>query len=323
MDNLLISVIVAAYNIAPWLPRCLDSILAQQYRNLEIIVIDDGSTDETSEIIDEYARKDQRIVPIHQKNAGLVAVREKGIELATGRYVAFVDGDDMISSDMYQRLMQNALKYDADISHCGVNFCWPDGKVEAHYASGKVVLQDNFNGQKDLLEGTMIEPGLWNKLYKAELMKDSCLDKSIQNNEDLLRNFVLFQRAKKSVFEDFCGYQYMQRQGSMSKDDTRVVQATKQIIRARRLIADHAAPDVYPYAMQTWMSAMVNAVNVLAYSKNPEQKAFCEECRAALRKEKSNIHYLIKRQRLATYLMIYVPMLHKLVYNAYKKKNGR
>ena len=176
MDKL-ITVIVPAYNIDEWLPRCLDSIIKQKYSNLEIIVIDDGSIDQTGYIADKYAEKDKRIRVIHQENAGLVEVREKGIGLASGDYIAFVDGDDMITEDMYQRLLYNALKYNADISHCGVKFCWPDGKVESHYGTGQIIVQDNFTGQKDLLEGIRIEPGLWNKLYKTDLLKDSCLDK--------------------------------------------------------------------------------------------------------------------------------------------------
>ena len=98
--NNLISVIVPAYNIASWLSRCLDSILAQTHKNLEIIVIDDGSTDGTSQIIDEYVKKDSRIVAIHQKNTGLVAVRNIGIEIAQGDWIGFVDGDDAIDPDM-------------------------------------------------------------------------------------------------------------------------------------------------------------------------------------------------------------------------------
>ena len=90
-----ISVLVPAYNVALWLPSCLDSILAQTYQNLEIIVVNDGSTDNTGTILDSYAKKNGRIVAIHQKNAGLVAARETGIAHATGDYVTFVDGFPM------------------------------------------------------------------------------------------------------------------------------------------------------------------------------------------------------------------------------------
>lgn len=317
--NNLISIIVPAYNIAPWLSRCLDSILAQTYKNLEIIVIDDGSTDETSQIIDEYVKKDSRIVAIHQKNAGLVAVRNRGIEIAEGDWIGFVDGDDAIDPDMYARLLSNALKYDADISHCGVRFCFPDGHEELHYGTGEVILQNNFDGVKDLLEGTLIEPGVWNKLYRASLMADSCLDETILNNEDLLRNFVLFERAKQSVFEDFCGYQYYQREGSMSKDKSKALRIERHVTRARRLIVEHSTDDTYPYAMQTWLSSIVNAINTLTYSNEPEIKQYCQECREVLRKERSHLHYLIKRQQLAARLILLSPALHRMVYRIYSR----
>lgn len=318
-NNILISVIVPAYNIAPWLPRCLDSILKQSYRNLEIIIIDDGSTDETPHIVDNYAKKDSRIVVIHQKNGGLVCAREKGISVARGEYVGFVDGDDAIEPDMYERLLRNALQYDADISHCGVSFCFSDGRREEHYGTGKIVKQDNFTGMKDLLEGIIIEPGLCNKLYKASILPNSCLDASVLNNEDLLRNFTLFQRANKSVFEDFCGYRYMQREGSMSKDKSKFIQSSKHILKARRIIVDHSDSDIYPYAMRLWLSTFINIIQETTYSSDIMLKEFRNECKKSLRNERKNIRYLIWRQQVAAYLLLYFPKLHKFVYSIYKR----
>lgn len=316
----LISVIVPAYNVAPWLPRCIESILAQTYKNLQIILIDDGATDETPRIIDHYAKLDSRIIAIHQENAGLVAVRDRGIELATGEYITFVDGDDAIDPDMYEKLLSNAEKYHADISHCGVRFCFPDGHVESHYGTGKIVIQNNFEGVRDLLEGIFIEPGLWNKLYKASLLTNSCLDNTILNNEDLLRNFVTFSRAKKSVYEDFCGYQYFQREGSMSKDKSKVIRSECHISHARRLIVEHSSAEIYPYAMRTWLASVVNSINRLTYSNNPECKQYCRECRNILKRERKHLHYLIKRQQLAARLILISPALHRIVYRVYRKK---
>lgn len=320
MDNL-ISVIVPAYNAAPWLSDCLDSILIQTYKNLEVIVIDDGAKDETPQIIDEYAKRDARVVAIHQKNAGLVAVRNKGIEVASGDFITFVDADDTITPDMYDRLLKNALKYNADISHCGVCFCFPDGHEELHYGTGKVKVQSNFEGLKDLLEGTFVEPGLWNKLYRAPLLKESCLDETVLNNEDLLRNFVLFERSTRSIYEDFCGYHYFQREGSMSKDKSKMIRMEQHVTRARRLIVEHSSEDIYPYAMRSWLGSIVNSVNTLTYNNEPESKKYCQECREILRKEKGHLHYLIRRQQLAAKLILLSPILHRLVYRIYK--NGR
>lgn len=315
--DILISVIVPVYNLEKELPRCLDSILAQTHQNLQILVIDDGSTDRSPAIIDSYAQKDPRVTPIHQPNGGLVAARERGISLARGQYVGFVDGDDTIEADMYRHLLKNAVTYDADISHCGVAFCWPDGRIDHHYATGVLMVQDHIQGQQDLLEGTRVEPSLCSKLYRAELLPDSCLDPAVLNNEDLLRNFILFQRAKRSVFEDFSGYQYIQRPGSMSKDHSRRVRIARDVFRARELIVTHAEPEVYPLAMRSWLSCVVNSVNQMPDPQDPELRAYRRSCRAFLRAHRQDLHYLIPRQRLAARLIIHAPWLHRLLYQIY------
>ena len=137
-NNILISIIVPAYNVEQWIERCLDSIRNQTYRNLEIIVIDDGSTDKTPEILESYSQKEERIIVVHQENSGLAIVREKGIAMAKGDYVGFVDGDDVIESNMYERLLNNAIKYHADISHCGIKYCFYDGRVKMHWGTGDI-----------------------------------------------------------------------------------------------------------------------------------------------------------------------------------------
>ena len=107
------------YNIREYLPRCIESILAQTYKNLEIILISDGSTDGTDEIIREYAKKDSRIIPIFKENSGVSDTRNRGLDIATGDYIGFVDGDDYIEPEMYETLLKNAIENNADISHCG------------------------------------------------------------------------------------------------------------------------------------------------------------------------------------------------------------
>ena len=312
-----ISVIVPCYNIAEYIPRCLDSIINQTYHNLEIIVIDDGSTDETGTIIDNYTSQDSRILVIHQDNAGLVAVREKGIELATGDYIGFVDGDDTIEPDMYERLLNNALKYNADISHCGVSFIWPDGHIDAHYGTGKIIEQDTISGVRDLLLGESIEPSLCNKIYARSVIRESCLDVTVLNNEDLLRNFMLFSRAKKSIYEDFCGYRYYQRAGSMSKDDSKIIRSFYHIERARRLIVENSGEEIHPYSIRLWLSVFVNFINQNYSSSDSDIKKLCLECKRVLKNERTNLHYLIHRQQIAAYLILYAPWLHHFIYKIY------
>lgn len=211
----LISVIIPAYNIENYIERCLKSVCEQTYTNLEIIVIDDGSKDRTREIIDKIAQEDSRIIPIHKENAGVSAARNTGLDKATGDYIGFVDGDDVIEKDMYEFLLENAVKYDADISHCGYQMVFPS-RIDYYYNTGEVRIQDNYQGVFDLVKADKIEPGIWNKLYRRELLCNIYLDESIRINEDFLFNYYVFRRSNKAVYEDSVKYSYMIRANSAS-----------------------------------------------------------------------------------------------------------
>lgn len=116
-----ISVIVPVYKVEKFLDRCINSIIQQTFTNLEIILVDDGSPDRSGEICDEWKMKDKRIRVIHKENGGLSDARNKGLDVATGDYVAFIDSDDWIDPDMFQLLYDATQKYQADIAECS----WP------------------------------------------------------------------------------------------------------------------------------------------------------------------------------------------------------
>ena len=118
MEKELISVIIPCYNVEKYIDRCMESVLNQTYRNLEIILVDDGSTDGTGEIIKKYAEHDHRIKILHQKNKGAGAARNAGMEIASGSYIGFVDSDDWIAEDMYEYLIGIIKEEDADIAAC-------------------------------------------------------------------------------------------------------------------------------------------------------------------------------------------------------------
>lgn len=214
----LLSIVIPAYNIEQYIARCLDSLIQQTYNNLEIIVVDDGSKDNTPAILDEYALKDKRIKVIHKVNEGVSIARLTGMKQCHGDYIGFVDGDDAVDSDMFELLMNNALKHNADISHCGYVMDFPDGHSDKYYGTGKVLLQYHNAGLNDLLSGQFIEPGLWNKIYKKELirklMESDLMDNSIRNLEDLLMNYILFKESNIAVYEDVCKYHYILRKNS-------------------------------------------------------------------------------------------------------------
>ena len=135
-SEILISVIVTAYNIENYLPRCLDSLLRQSYKSLEIIVVDDGSTDDTPGICDRYAGKHENITAVHRENGGPSAARNAGLKIAKGTYIGYVDGDDWVEPDMYRDMLKACLDKNAEIAICtyrqvgeGAEEIHPTGKV--------------------------------------------------------------------------------------------------------------------------------------------------------------------------------------------------
>lgn len=210
-----ISVIIPAYNIQEYLGPTLDSVLAQTYENLEIIIVNDGSKDDTGVVADTWATKDSRIRVIHKENGGVTSARLRGVAESTGEFIGFVDGDDFIEPHMYARLKENMQAHNSDISHCGYQMVFPS-RVDYYYNTGKLIVQDEKQGCTDLLNGSFVEPALWNKLYRRDLFVGLAewMDRSIRINEDLLMNFYLFRQAKKVVFEDICPYHYILRRGS-------------------------------------------------------------------------------------------------------------
>lgn len=164
MDEPIISVIVPIYNVAPYLHHCLDSIRAQTFSALDIILIDDGSQDGCGEICDEYAKMDTRIRVFHQMNQGLSAARNHGLDWASCDLVAFVDGDDWIEPDMYQTLYDNLLSADADVSTCA-----HDRGCAGKASCAPIVVRDQEAAMLAVLEDPCVGGFAWNKLYKKKL----------------------------------------------------------------------------------------------------------------------------------------------------------
>ncbi len=217
LEKNLVSIVIPCYNVEKYIQKTVESVLLQTHKKIELILVDDGSSDGTSAILDELANQDSRIKVIHQGNGGVTSARFAGIDVADGEWIGFVDGDDVIEPDMYEKLLKNAVEYNADISHCGYQMIYPS-RVDYYYNTGRLIVQDNKTGLIDLLDGSFIEPGLCNKLYNHSLLQElifsNKMDFSVRNNEDLLMNYYLFKNSRKSVFEDICPYHYILRPNS-------------------------------------------------------------------------------------------------------------
>ncbi len=306
MENL-ISIIVPVFKIENDLPRCIDSILAQTHRELEVILVDDGSPDSCGAICDSYAQKDSRVRVIHQQNGGVTRARFAGIRAATGQWVGFVDGDDFIEPDMYARLLDNARKYGADISHCGYQMVFPS-RVDYYHNTGLLLELDRSAGLRELLNGTRVEPGLWNKLYRRELM-DALLQSGIDAmgiriNEDLLMNFTLFSAAESSVYEDFCPYHYILRAGSATNSRNREHYWTDPLQVGQYLCRETAqAPELSAAAHRYYVRWLIRTA-MQKYFPSPAKQA-----RQALRR--LNKSALPRKERYMALLVVYAPFVYR------------
>ena len=317
----LISVIVPAYNIEGYLRQCIDSIFNQTYENIEIIIIDDGSTDNTSKIADDCVRKySNKVRCFHTSNNGVSNARMKGIKEAEGEWIGFVDGDDMIDSDMYERLMDNALKYKADISHCGYRTFVNENRIHYFYNTGKIVKQDNEQGLRDLLEGTFVEPGLWNKLFSKnlfdEILNSNIFDCSIKYTEDALLNFFLFRKSNLAIYEDFCPYQYMSRETSATRKAFSI-ERVMDPIKVKKIILKNVSKELKQICEVNLLYAELGAYESLRFLK--EYKTVISELKLEILKKKSLWKNLRKNSRIRAYMLMYLPHIYKVLCVIYEK----
>ena len=221
----MISIIVPVYNVEKYLPRCIDSILDQTYRDLEIIMVNDGSTDCSGKICDMYAQKDTRIRVVHKKNSGLVSARQAGIGTASGEYVGFTDSDDWVEKEMYQTLYDAAVQNNADVVVGGKKEDY-DGEcfsVLNAFPSGSYnTIEQRKYLRKNLISCNdffcmSIQPYVWNKLFRREQILEHMdrVPPLIRVGEDAAVSYPVLSAAESVVVLDSAHYHYCHHQDSM------------------------------------------------------------------------------------------------------------
>ncbi|WP_288737929.1 glycosyltransferase [uncultured Parabacteroides sp.] len=215
MNNPLVSIIIPVYNVENFLTRCLNSILVQTYENIEVLLVDDGSTDSSGEICDKFVTVDSRIIVFHKKNGGVSTARNLGIEHAKGDYICFVDSDDTVEPDMIQYTLQNAFVCDADISCCLLDVVEIDGSIRfitkgnSGFRKNTDIIALYFTDQfiKDQMYG------VYNKLFKSTIVKNKTF-KPYKLGEDILFMFEVLLCSNNIYIGNKVGYHYLHRVGS-------------------------------------------------------------------------------------------------------------
>ena len=205
----LISVVVAAYNIETYIARCLESLLKQNYKNLEIIVVDDGSTDQTGTLCDEFAQKDNRIQVIHQQNMGLSGARNTGLKVAKGSYIGFVDGDDWVEPDMYRALYEACEHHQAEMAGCAYHQIGAK-KVKEAFSEKQYVLSKEEVLDTYICDNKQyhIYNSVWSKFFRSDIV--ASLEFPIgRKSEDIMYTTRAMAQITKFVFLDTPYYNYV------------------------------------------------------------------------------------------------------------------
>ena len=219
----ILSIIVPIHNVEKYLKKCIGSIIDQTYHNIQIILVDDGSVDASGRICDYYAEKEERIQVIHKENGGLVSARKAGLAVATGDYVSFVDGDDYIEADLYEKMMKDMLENDVDFVHTGY-VC--QDKVYNYFNNKRYELSEEISSQ--FIAGIFgeasldhITPSIWSKLFKKEfIMKSYAKVPNEQSyGEDLISLCVCLLEGKSVYLHNLALYHYVKREGSLTDLD--------------------------------------------------------------------------------------------------------
>lgn len=213
--NPLISVIVPIYNVEKYLRKCIESILLQHYKNLEVILVDDGSPDNCGAICDEYAKKDSRVRVIHKENGGLSSARNAGIDAAKGDYIGFIDSDDTIESFMYQKLMDSILVNDTKISVCTFNYIFDDGKKLAKPNLGEDRKFDFYHAMIEMNSHRLFDMGACTKLFSIDLFNNIRFPEG-KLSEDFYIMYKIFDKAQYVSYVATPCYNYFQRKNSIT-----------------------------------------------------------------------------------------------------------
>ena len=285
----LISVIVAVYNIENYVERGVNSILNQTYKNLEIILVDDGSTDSSAEICDRLAEVDNRIVLIHKKNGGLADARNAGLAVAKGSLIGFVDGDDWIDTDMYEKMYSALLEQDSDMAVCRYRQVYKNRVLDE--SVGRAVVFEAKEALQYYVEERdeyNIQNAAWNKLYRKEILEGLNFPTG-RWYEDIMFTTRAISRVGRCVYLDTACYNYIiDREGSImnarmnSRIFTDLIPTYREKTEFLREIGRPDLADVHDYFFYKRMLIFYNKIK---RTRLPEKRRYLNEITSVINKD--------------------------------------
>lgn len=323
----LVSVIVPVYNVDRYLHRCIDSIIAQDYENLEIILVDDGSTDSSPVICDDYASKDSRIKVYHRENRGVSSARNFGVEASNGKYVSFIDSDDYIASNFISTLYGKIIEYAADISVCSY-YEFTDNKIKdtSFNSLKKDLVLTNLEAMRDIFtlpNYTKVVP--WNKLYKKEIFQNNSVIYPInRRHEDDATTYKLYYYSNKIVYCNIPLYYYYQSSTSFMGqkyhaqrlDILLALKETEEFVKENNI-------DLNQEVKFNELLRLLTVLNSMVDTKCIDKKVF-EDIRTIIKKDKEvylKNPYLDAKHKVAVKSLIFSRKLYIIIRKLFVFKN--
>ena len=314
-----VSIIIPIYNIAEYVSLCVDSVLLQTYKEIEIILVDDGSTDASSEICDNYAALDERIRVIHRNNGGLSAARNSGIDIASGEYIYFVDGDDLIHPECIERLLESAVRNNADISSCSTNSFLEEKKIDySVVGKGETICTGREMCQRLMLGQDSCGVIAWNKLYKRYLFDDIRYPEGMVYEDVATTHRLLFKAEKVVFLKDELAFYRSKRTGSITHSGNKKY---RDAIKASRMVIAFFEENNESGMADQGMYYLCNNYARMIHEKvNPSDVP-------NLKREQKELYCRIKRSNLSgkkktlSFIATYLPILWLLADSAKRTFN--
>ena len=292
-NTLMFSVIVPIYKVEQYLEKCIDSIINQTYKNFELILVNDGSPDNCPRICDEYAKKDNRIKVIHKKNGGLVSARKAGLQVAYGKYIVCIDGDDWVQSNYLLRFEETIKKYNSDIVCCGSFLAFENKNIncpiskEDRYYDRKKIENEIFPILIENERGKYFSPNIWGKTFKKDVYKtqQEKVDCRINIGEDHACTKPVIYNSTSMVILKECLYYYRQNPTSMTKKPKPFLWKVPEFIGKH--MEEQIPMDIFDFQEQVYRMTVHNIFNVAMsqFNQNKPYKNIKEEIIKNLKNE--------------------------------------
>lgn len=311
----MISIVVPVYNVKKEVGRCIDSLLQQTYKDIEVIIIDDGSDASTAKMLDEQAMKDSRIRLFHCKNQGAAKARLAGVEFSRGEYIMFCDADDYYDVDACQTLVLALEKHDVDIAICGYRKYDIYGEKHEFFGDGKIFVFDTESLMICYLNGKHFTGSLWAKIYKRRLFENFDYNCDVQMNEDLLINYYLFKRVSAAVFLDIAKYNYVVRDTSTCETMDQSKRAYDGLLVSKLIYQDAVGSSYEAIAEERYVRSLIHSYRL---SKKVDKRNYIEY-KKNIKDLKLKFKLESRNLRISLWLIRYMPVGYEIVYGIYDR----